>query len=863
MPPAQFPPTPDALLAHADWIRSLARSLVRDPDTADEVAQRTLLAAWRRPPDALGEPGELGALRAWVARCIANFAHSARRTSERSERSERGAARPEALPSAHDVVERASLSRELVEHVLALEEPYRTAILLRYFDDREPNEIARELDVPAATVRTHVARGLARLRERLDRRHGGREAWSALLLPLTTPGAPAPRLGTLLATSTAAQIAVAAAAGILVLATFALRSTAPPDVPVAAVQDGAGSERAAEPGPTAPTLSIPPAQNDRTMTETAVAPGGTKQAIESAAAGGAHGRVLDIDGRPCPNVRLTASLSGAAVSGGPQATSAADGTFRFPGPLGACRILSDEADHATVLAGVHGNRADESELVVVVAPPLAVEGSVTDSSGSPIEGVHLSIELPDDLRSRFPIPLDRSTEQRFEARTDALGRFHMDSVPRVPDARLVARPDDHETWSARLDEIGVPLAITLLRPVQEAKVLAGRVVDAARQPVPDAFVAFGMETTRSEEDGSFHFMIDDPSGWNARGGFVPLDLRAAHEGRLPARYEPPLEGQVPVWPAFVELQLDAPTLAIEGEVIDHAGNARAGLKVWIADSTTFGLLERGPVQLESLLAGEEQASWRCVETDDGGRFRIDGLLDRAYTIEALEPDTLLRAQVADVPAGTSNAVARIPADALLPRVAGVVRGHDGLVIAGASIVPMGDVFQARWQGRLLGISHVERKGVRTGADGRFELENVPKSLVYLRIDGEGILPLEFGRCVESGSRSASTRVSALPLERIESLDIVVDRRAHLQISLGDPEAADEFALVDGDGVELELTTFVGIGRREGKRQPIRGGRSDVVAGSDRARAVVLFKGGLEVTRLGVLLTPGETEHVRF
>src|SRR5262245_66221063 len=100
MPPTALPPTADALLAHAEFVRALARSLVRDPDTADEVAQRTLVAAWSRPP------GEHGSLQGWLVRCIRNFAHGARRASERRESNEELAERNEELHAAHDMHER-------------------------------------------------------------------------------------------------------------------------------------------------------------------------------------------------------------------------------------------------------------------------------------------------------------------------------------------------------------------------------------------------------------------------------------------------------------------------------------------------------------------------------------------------------------------------------------------------------------------------------------------------------------------------------------------------------------------------------------------------------------------------------------
>src|SRR5205814_10341316 len=44
--------TPEELLAHAGWVRALARELVRDASTADDLVQETWLAALRHPPRA-------------------------------------------------------------------------------------------------------------------------------------------------------------------------------------------------------------------------------------------------------------------------------------------------------------------------------------------------------------------------------------------------------------------------------------------------------------------------------------------------------------------------------------------------------------------------------------------------------------------------------------------------------------------------------------------------------------------------------------------------------------------------------------------------------------------------------------------
>ncbi len=67
--------------------------------------------------------------------------------------------------------EQASLVREALRK---LEEPYRETVALRYFADLSVPEIAAACDRPQGTVKTHLHRGLLRLRERLVAAGGGR-----------------------------------------------------------------------------------------------------------------------------------------------------------------------------------------------------------------------------------------------------------------------------------------------------------------------------------------------------------------------------------------------------------------------------------------------------------------------------------------------------------------------------------------------------------------------------------------------------------------------------------------------------------------------------------------------------------------
>jgi RNA polymerase sigma-70 factor (ECF subfamily) len=155
------PLDPDRLLEHVAWVRRLAGRLCYDDARADDVAQETLLAALRTGPRDAVRP------RPWLAAVARSVVRRIRRTTERRDARERVAARPEALPATDEIVVRASLLRAVVDAVLALPEPYRTTILLRFFEELPPRRIAERQGEPVETVRTRSKRGLAMLREKL------------------------------------------------------------------------------------------------------------------------------------------------------------------------------------------------------------------------------------------------------------------------------------------------------------------------------------------------------------------------------------------------------------------------------------------------------------------------------------------------------------------------------------------------------------------------------------------------------------------------------------------------------------------------------------------------------------------------
>jgi RNA polymerase sigma factor (sigma-70 family) len=156
-------------LENASWVQRLALSLVRDPHLAEDLAQQTMVAALE------GAPQKSARQRPWLARILRNHVYARHRAETRRQNREAQVAVEECDELPHDVVERAEVGKMLTEAVMRLEEPFRTTLLMRFHEDKTPKEIARELGIPAATVRTRLHRGLEKLRKEICRSWG--EDW--------------------------------------------------------------------------------------------------------------------------------------------------------------------------------------------------------------------------------------------------------------------------------------------------------------------------------------------------------------------------------------------------------------------------------------------------------------------------------------------------------------------------------------------------------------------------------------------------------------------------------------------------------------------------------------------------------------
>lgn len=178
--------TSDLLTTQGHALRALAGSLLRDPHAAEDVVQETWLTCLRQPAVL---PVRMSA---WLGTVTRRLALRRVRGEDRRALRERRAAAAERLEDvAQRTLEREEALRAVTQALLALEEPFKSALLLRYYEDKAPQAIADELGLPLPTVKSRLARGLEKLRARLGTEFRGDDASQKRgLLALAGLGAP-------------------------------------------------------------------------------------------------------------------------------------------------------------------------------------------------------------------------------------------------------------------------------------------------------------------------------------------------------------------------------------------------------------------------------------------------------------------------------------------------------------------------------------------------------------------------------------------------------------------------------------------------------------------------------------------------
>lgn len=153
---------------HGRRVHDLARRMLRDTHEAEDVAQQAFLNAYK----ALERFDRDRPFRHWLLRITSNLCRN--RIAARKVRAKQldptgGEEHPPDPPDASGplappVVGTDERVRAAIE---ALPERYRLAVILRYVHELPLDAIAEVTGTPVATVKTHLHRGRAALRERL------------------------------------------------------------------------------------------------------------------------------------------------------------------------------------------------------------------------------------------------------------------------------------------------------------------------------------------------------------------------------------------------------------------------------------------------------------------------------------------------------------------------------------------------------------------------------------------------------------------------------------------------------------------------------------------------------------------------
>ncbi len=828
-------PSRAALLEHDGWLRGLAKNLVSDPHSADDLVQETLLAAISRGPSRRGN------LRGWLAGVLRNLALQKIRGEANRRAREEDSAQPEA-PAADFDQEAIGLRRKLVECLDEIKEPYRTTLVLLYFEGWTPDRIANSQNVSVKTVYSRHERGLEHLRAKLDAQHGGkRDAWSVgvltLLVPPRKPGHAMLRVG------------IVGAIGLVILIGIAVKGQ--PETPV---DESAVSSRTAETESPSQSAATTPAFTAREEVSDASSVSESAALEEnSIAAIPITGVVIDSQGNGLAGIDVVLEPGPVSISTErgiefqprqmapplPVATTKVDGTFEIRGALPTVmgRLGVNSESYVTVLHSLSSWKTRGS-AIIIAAPRFPISGQVRSSEGEVIEGAVIRLRVPAQFGHALPAPrseLQNANQNSPFAVSDALGNFTFANAFRVDDAVLEVVAAGFDTQEFPIpDAPGAPMDLILKESSVEH--LFGRVYSANLKPVEGALIGLGTKTVITGADGAF--LIP------AQPEFSNPILYATKRGHQPASARPEIdEHGNHVWPDPFELVLGGAPLTITGRVVDTEGEPVHDALIWIDDPTVLAY-STVPLLVEGQTDPTPINYWPNRRTNADGRFRINGLLDRDYRIGAIEKNLLVTTISDAVPAGSTDLSIVLDLKAVYPEIRGRALTMAGrplseVNIGGVYVVLNIDLPDKSLPFQVLTMQQV----VRSNVDGEFELHPLSRN-AKIRVHRGG--PSDYAY----DSYDVPVNESVLT----EHFEILVPQSSWLTVRHGE---ADAFEVQNEAGHALELWFADEPSRQSVLRAPIAAGQSSRMIATEGLRTLVLFRGARELERRSVLLVAGE------
>lgn len=655
------------LTAEMAWLRRLARALLRGDEAQDLAQDAWLVAAAERPAD--GRP-----LRPWLSRVVRNLARMRVRGRMRREARESASAalaeRPAAGPA--ELVQRVELQQLVAGEVLRLAEPYRSTVLLHYFEELTCAEIARRLELPEGTVRRRLKVALDEIRARIaarERDTGG----LAALAPLAGPALPSQSSASLaLGAIAMKKVAVGVVLLLLILAAvlWTMRGTHSTSTRVGAETGSAGGPGATAAG--ASSLAGSSSDGGAGIPAWLVQPDIKARRIA--------GRVTF---RGAPLAGATVELASLASESGlvtaPARTTTSTGEFDFgmqPAMPWSVRASAPGKSGSRIDVDLREPRAvpapDRLELQLG-ACTAAMFGTVRDASGGPIVNARIA-RLPDG-HSAIP--------GGVAVTTDPKGAYELCVEPRWPG--VVAVEVSADGYAAITATMIVPGRLKFDFALVPEAIIVGHVIRGDNgAPIPNAYVfvppgAPGTDSTPLHgtfSDASGHFQLD-----RMTAGRHLVFARA--DGMSDSLQPTPTLIGVGQTSVDIEIRLEVGSL-IRGTVVDHEQRPIGGARV-----VAFDPLRAAPVA-------------NAVSQDDGS-FVLTGV-----------PRTELRftAQPYDVVKPTSFRVSRATHEGVVLEVEplGTIIGH---VVRNKQPLPGANI-------HLRGPNDRELQPILADGSGRFE-----------------------------------------------------------------------------------------------------------------------------------------------
>ncbi|HYM78654.1 MAG TPA: sigma-70 family RNA polymerase sigma factor [Candidatus Dormibacteraeota bacterium] len=154
----------DLVRRHQSMVFSIAQRFLADRSAAEELAQDVFLQLHANLPTLKSEEH----VKFWLRKVTAHRCIDYQRRRQLPQISLDDAPEPSSpAPSSDPFV-----AKRLRQFVASLPEKPRLVVILRYQEDMLPEDIAEVLAMPLATVKSHLQRSLAMLREKVTRTIG-------------------------------------------------------------------------------------------------------------------------------------------------------------------------------------------------------------------------------------------------------------------------------------------------------------------------------------------------------------------------------------------------------------------------------------------------------------------------------------------------------------------------------------------------------------------------------------------------------------------------------------------------------------------------------------------------------------------